>query len=59
MQIHFTTKATSKPLIYGCMMIGGDFDDSRLSAEQRKKGRAAIDAALECGLNFFDHADIY
>ena len=40
-------------------MIGGDFNSSPLSAEQRKKGRAAIDAALECGLNFFDHADIY
>jgi predicted oxidoreductase len=59
MQLHFTTKASSKPLIYGCMMIGGDFDGSSLSAEQRNKGRAAIDAALECGLNFFDHADIY
>jgi predicted oxidoreductase len=59
MQPHFTTKASSNPLIYGCMMIGGNFDGSPLSAEQRKKGRAAIDAALECGLNFFDHADIY
>jgi len=59
MQLHFTTKISSKPLIYGCMTIGGDFDASPLSSEQRKSGRAAIDAALECGINFFDHADIY
>jgi predicted oxidoreductase len=41
------------------MMIGGSFDASPLGAEQRKKGHAAIEAALECGLNYFDHADIY
>jgi predicted oxidoreductase len=41
------------------MTIGGAFDRSPLNAEQRKKGRAAIEAALACGLNFFDHADIY
>ncbi len=52
-------KTSSNPLIYGCMMIGGAFDGSPLTAEQIKKGRAAIETALECGLNFFDHADIY
>jgi predicted oxidoreductase len=52
-------KTYSNRLIYGCMTIGGTFDRSPLNAEQRKKGRVAIEAALECGLNFFDHADIY
>jgi predicted oxidoreductase len=52
-------KTSSSRLIYGCMMIGGSFDDSPLNAEQRKRGRVAIEAALECGLTFFDHADIY
>jgi predicted oxidoreductase len=52
-------KISSRRLIYGCMTIGGAFDSSPLNAEQRKKGRVAIEAALECGLNFFDHADIY
>jgi predicted oxidoreductase len=41
------------------MMIGGSFDRSPLNDEQRKRAFSAIDAALECGLNFFDHADIY
>jgi predicted oxidoreductase len=53
------TPTPSSPLIYGCMMIGGAFDNSCLDGEQRKKARAAIRAALDCGLNFFDHADIY
>jgi predicted oxidoreductase len=52
-------KTSSSPLIYGCMMIGGTFDASPLDAEQRKRGRVSIETALECGLNFFDHADIY
>jgi predicted oxidoreductase len=59
MPFPLATLVSSSPLIYGCMMIGGNFDDSPLSAEQRKNGRAALQAALECGLNFFDHADIY
>jgi predicted oxidoreductase len=41
------------------MLIGGNFDDTPLTAEDRKAGRAAVDAALESGFNFFDHADIY
>jgi predicted oxidoreductase len=41
------------------MLIAGSFNDSPLTAEERKAGRAAIDAALESGINFFDHADIY
>lgn len=30
-----------------------------LTAEDRKHGIAALEAALESGINFFDHADIY
>jgi predicted oxidoreductase len=52
-------KQPSSPLIYGCMLIGGSFDNSSLTSDERKAGRAAIDAALENGINFFDHADIY
>ena len=52
-------KIPHSPLIYGCMMIGGSFDASPLGAEKHKKGHAAVEAALECGLNYFDHADIY
>ena len=52
-------KISDSPIIFGCMMIGGSFDDFPLTAETIKRGRDAIDAALECGLNFFDHANIY
>ena len=52
-------KTSSSSLIYGCMMIGGAFDNSPLNPEQIRKGRAAIASAFECGINFFDHADIY
>lgn len=52
-------KISVSPIIFGCMMIGGSFDGSTLAAETIKRGRDAIDAALECGLNFFDHANIY
>jgi predicted oxidoreductase len=52
-------KISSNRLIYGCMMIGSSFDSTPLDAEQRKKGHTAIEVALECGLNYFDHADIY
>ncbi len=44
----------SSRLIYGCMRITGNN-----STEDRNKGKAAIRAALECGYNHFDHADIY
>src|SRR5690349_22580324 len=52
-------KDHSSRIIYGCMMIGGAFDPSPLDDGQRKKGRAAIDAAVACGATFFDHADFY
>ena len=37
------------PLIFGCMRLPRDFAQARLS----------IHAALEAGINYFDHADIY
>jgi predicted oxidoreductase len=44
----------SSRLVYGCMRIAGDNSES-----DRKRGKAAIRAALEAGYNHFDHADIY
>jgi len=49
----------SSRLVYGCMGLGGDWDNSPSTAEQRKLGYQAIDAALEQQINCFDHADIY
>ncbi len=47
-------------IAYGCMPLGGSWDSSQpIHAETRKKALAAIQAALDGGINFFDHADIY
>jgi len=46
-------------IAYGCMEIGGDWSDSPTTAEVRSKGLRVVEAALDEGINFFDHADIY
>ncbi|MEZ4770542.1 MAG: aldo/keto reductase [Caldilineales bacterium] len=43
----------------GCMRLGGSWDDVPVTAGDRKRAVGAVNAALECGVNFFDHADIY
>jgi predicted oxidoreductase len=45
--------------IYGCMTIGGTWDDAPLSAATVDRARAAVRAALDTGITDFDHADIY
>lgn len=45
------TDLKSSRLIYGCMRIAGDYPE--------KQGVAALSAALDAGINHFDHADIY
>lgn len=44
---------------YGCMPLGGSWDDSPLTAQTRKEALVSLRAALDAGINFFDHADIY
>jgi predicted oxidoreductase len=47
-------------LCAGCMGLGGGWDKSvALSKEHEKQAAAFLDAALELGINFFDHANIY
>ena len=46
-------------LAYGCAGLAGGWDSGELTAAQRKKALAALDAALEAGVNHFDIADIY
>lgn len=43
----------------GCMGFGGDWDDNPFDDHHVRQMHAAVDAALEAGINFFDHADIY
>ena len=49
----------NKELIYGCMGLGGEWDDKQPTKEDYLQAEKAIEAALETGIRFFDHADIY
>ena len=51
--------AAAGRLIYGCMGLGGTWDDSPYGAFEVDQAAAAIDAALQAGIRLFDHADIY
>ncbi len=53
------TELVVSRLAYGCMKMGGGWDDTAVSAEAKARAAWLIDAALEAGINFFDHADIY
>lgn len=44
---------------YGCMLIGGSWDDVPLTDAVRKSAMKLVRTALDAGINFFDHADIY
>ncbi|MDP4536693.1 aldo/keto reductase [Alkalimonas collagenimarina] len=50
---------TVSRLVYGCMHLGGSWDQSPISSVARHKAFAALETALEQGINCFDHADIY
>lgn len=57
-----TASAVNAPearLIYGCMGLGGAWDRTPHTAEDVDRAQAAVEAALECGITVFDHADIY
>lgn len=44
---------------YGCMQTGGTWDDTPLTDSIRKSALQVLRTALDAGINFFDHADIY
>ena len=46
-------------LAAGLMRLGGSWDRTPITSEHVKNGHTVVDAALEVGINFFDHADIY
>ncbi len=53
------TDIRASVLAAGCMGLGGRFTRRALTAEHEREAHAFLDTALELGLNFFDHADIY
>jgi predicted oxidoreductase len=44
---------------FGAMSIGGSWDDTPLTDPVRKAAVEVLRTALDAGINFFDHADIY
>jgi predicted oxidoreductase len=46
-------------IVYGCMGIGGGWAPGPLTERTRKDAVASVRAALDQGINVFDHADIY
>ena len=46
-------------IAYGCMRIADTWTDGPLPANTKKAALAALTTALDEGINFFDHADIY
>jgi len=54
------TDLVGSRLIAGCMGLGGGWDAGTiLNASHENQARAFIDTALDLGINFFDHANIY
>ena len=46
-------------LCLGCMRLSGAWDRTRLDEAAIQKGIATLEAAVDAGYTFFDHADIY
>ena len=43
----------------GCMGLAGTWNPAEVGPEHRRNAIAAFEAALEAGITFYDHADIY
>lgn len=54
------TDLTVSRICAGCMGLGGGFDkNATITREVEQQARIFIETALELGINFFDHANIY
>ncbi len=53
------SQPSTSRLIYGCMGLGGGWNNDPLRAEDVSHAQAAVEAALEIGIELFDHANIY
>ena len=53
------TDLTTSRIAYGCMNIGGRWNDEPLTKAEVKAAVAVVMTAFEQGITLFDHADIY
>lgn len=49
----------SSRLVFGCMGLGGSWEDRNYTKEHVQQAHNVIDAALDNNITLFDHADIY
>ncbi|MES2948129.1 MAG: aldo/keto reductase [Pseudomonadota bacterium] len=56
---HLPGQPATSRLIYGCMGLGGGWNNNPLQAGDVVHAQAAVEAALEIGIALFDHANIY
>jgi predicted oxidoreductase len=54
-----TSDLTPSRIGFGAMSIGGSWDDTPLTDPLRRAALQVLHAALDAGIDFFDHADIY
>lgn len=54
-----TNEPAGSRLIYGCMGLGGGWNQDALQAGHIAQAQAAVEAALAIGITLFDHANIY
>ena len=53
------TDLTVSRIVYGCMGLGGGWEPGQVTEQSKKEAVAAVRAALDEGIDFFDHANIY
>jgi predicted oxidoreductase len=46
-------------LVQGCMGLGGGWNTNPVGAADVRRAHEVVDAALDAGIDLFDHADIY
>jgi len=46
-------------IAYGCMALGGSWDSAPCGDDEAKRAIELVSTAVDAGINFFDHADIY
>lgn len=51
--------ASAKPIAYGCMGLGGTWGPEPYEQKHVEQAHLIVDSALDAGINYFDHADIY
>ena len=47
------------PIVYGCMGLGGGWNNNAIIKADIQQAHEVIDTALDNQINYFDHADIY